>query len=60
MGLMRPIAGSAPCLILAKAPPSQVPLDPAVKRHDEFIFLPVEIVRGIRIDPADRDDPMWD
>ena len=35
-------------------------LDPAMKREDEFIFIPAEIVRGIGTDPADWEDPGWD
>jgi hypothetical protein len=35
-------------------------LDPASKRADEFIFLPVELVRTIGKDWEDIEDPSWD
>lgn len=35
-------------------------LDPAVKRQDEFIFLPVEVAQSIGTDPEDWEDSMWD
>ena len=35
-------------------------LDPAQKRADEFIFLPVELVRTIGKDWEDIEDPSWD
>ena len=35
-------------------------LDPAVKRQDEFIFLPAEIVKSIGDDPADWRNSGWD
>ncbi|QJE98915.1 hypothetical protein [Luteolibacter luteus] len=35
-------------------------LDPTVKREDEFIFLPAEIVKSIGEDPADWQNSGWD
>lgn len=35
-------------------------MDPAVKRQDEFIFLPVEVAQSIGTDPEDWEDSMWD
>lgn len=35
-------------------------LDPLQKRADEFIFLPVEIVKSIGTDWEDMEDPNWD
>jgi hypothetical protein len=35
-------------------------LDPAVKRENEFLFLPAEIVKSIGEDPADWQNSGWD
>lgn len=35
-------------------------LDPAVKRQDEFIFLPVEVAQNLGKDPEEWEDSMWD
>ena len=35
-------------------------LDPAQKRQDEFIFLPVELVKSFGKDLQDMEDPSWD
>lgn len=35
-------------------------LDPAVKRENEFLFLPAEIVKSIGQDPADWQNSGWD
>lgn len=35
-------------------------LDPAVKRQDEFIFIPAEIVKSFGEDPADWQNSGWD
>ncbi|MEP4079231.1 hypothetical protein [Haloferula sp.] len=35
-------------------------LDPATKRADEMVFLPVEIAQSIGTDPEDWEDSMWD
>lgn len=38
----------------------QFVLDPETKRADEMVFLPVEMVRNIGINPEDWEDSMWD
>ena len=35
-------------------------LDPAMKRADEMVFLPVEVAKSIGTDPEDWEDSMWD
>ena len=35
-------------------------LDPATKRADEMVFLPVEVAKSIGTDPEDWEDSMWD
>lgn len=35
-------------------------LDPATKRADEMVFLPVEIAKSIGTEPEDWEDSMWD
>jgi hypothetical protein len=35
-------------------------LDPATKRADEMVFLPVEIAKSVGTDPEDWEDSMWD
>ena len=35
-------------------------MDPSQKRHDEFIFVPTEIVKSIGQSPADWDESGWD
>ena len=35
-------------------------LDPALKRQDEWVFLPVEVVESIGKEPDEWEDSMWD